>query len=88
MDANIVGLIVLDNGLTCHVADTVHEHDPALEPAWLDQFPEGAGGELEKPKNRLPHVYQTTFLSADVEHLNSQLETEFNALLVRLFETQ
>jgi hypothetical protein len=87
MDANIVGLIVLDNGLTCHVAEASHGNDQALEPAWLDPFTESIGGDTEKPQNRLPHMYQTTFLRADIEQLNSNLESEFNSLLQRLFET-
>jgi hypothetical protein len=86
MDAQIVGLIVLDNGLSCNLCS---ESEPAtLDSSWLEHSLQEIVPNHGTSTHRLPQLYETTFMRADIRELNRELESQFNELLVRLFESQ
>jgi hypothetical protein len=80
MAANIVGLIVLDSGLACHdaLAESASEVLPRtpVDPLGTDTLQRSG-----------TTMYETTFVRADMSRLQHELQSEFDQLLVRLFES-
>ncbi len=95
MQANIVGLIELENGLCAdlHGSETT-DFDRSDAELGQSLSRQGEMANQEKitilpPKAPRPKylAFQTRFIRANLEQLNCELQEEFQELLVRLFES-
>jgi hypothetical protein len=96
MDANVVGMIEIENGLCANLQNTAE--GSLANRSELEQSLACLDHDLHELLEELPsaaparsgnyRTYQTRFLRADLNHLHDELQQTFEALLVRLFEAE
>ncbi len=83
-NANLVGLIEIDTGLSVSPVSALQETEDTTLGQSLARL---AGIAHDEESPRSPR-YATQFLRADLEQLKGELEMEFQSMLQRLFEQE